>query len=154
MVRVNDVSSRLQHLLRTRGITQSTMASAIGTTPATVSRIAAGKAGLTVDMAERIAAETSARAGWLLTGELPMYAGQDMGAIAREGYRAGWRDAVAAMEQRLQDVAGAVPAGSAPATRPSRASALADAKRNHQELAKLGVLRTPAAGRPRRRKSA
>ena len=148
------MSTRLQHLLRTRGITQSTMASAIGTTPATVSRIAAGKAGLTVDMAERMGAETSVRAGWLLTGELPMYAGQDIGAIAREGYLAGWRDAVAAMEQRLPEVAGGVPAGDRPATRPSQSSALADAKRNHQELARSGVPGTPAVRRPRRRKSA
>lgn len=150
----NNVSTRMQQLLRARGVTQSDLAGVIGTTPATVSRIAAGKAGLTVDMAHRIAGQTGVRAGWLLTGELPMYAGQDTGAIAREGYLAGWRDAVAAMEQRLHEVAGGIPAGHGPATRPSSASALADAKRDHQELAKLGVLRAPAARRPRRRKSA
>jgi transcriptional regulator with XRE-family HTH domain len=131
----NEVSTRMQHLLRAREVTQSDLADGIGTTPATVSRIAAGKAGLTVEMAHRIAAETGVRAGWLLTGELPMYAGQDMGAIAREGYLAGWRDAVAAMEQRLYEVAGGAPAGDRPTKRPSPTSALADAKRNHQELA-------------------
>jgi transcriptional regulator with XRE-family HTH domain len=150
----NDVSNRLQQLLRSRGATQSEFASTIGTTPATVSRIAAGKAGLTVEMAHRIAAKTGVRAGWLLTGELPMYAGQDMGAIARAGYLAGWRDAVAAMEQRLYEVAAGAPAGDRPAKRPSATSALADAKRNHQELAKLGVLHAPPAKRARRPKSA
>jgi transcriptional regulator with XRE-family HTH domain len=150
----NDVSIRMQQLLRAHGVTQSALAAAIGTTPATISRIAAGKAGLTVEMAHRLATKTGVRAGWLLTGELPMYAGQDMGAIAREGYLAGWRDAVAAMEQRLYEVAGGAPTGDQPAKRPSSASALADAKRNNQELARLGVLHAPQIKRSRRSRSA
>ena len=144
---------RMRTLLRTRGLSQVALAQAIGTTGATISRIVSGKAGLTVGMARRIAATTGVRSAWLLTGELPMVEGQDLNAVARESYLAGWRDAVSSIEQRLKELSALAPGMAPEVSRRGSLSALAAAKRHHQELEARGLVRPPAAP-PARRKRA
>ena len=145
---------RLRELLASGGLSQSEIAEAVRTTGATISRIIGGKSGLTVGMAERIAAVTGVRAGWLLTGEIPMYPNQDLGNITREAYLAGWRDAVSAMRNRMDEIATGAPSGKAESTRRGSVSALDAAKRHRRELEERGLVHPPAAPAARRRKRA
>lgn len=149
-----DFGPRMKELLRVRGLSQIALADAIGTTGATMSRIVAGKAGLTVRMAHKIAAQTGVRSAWLLTGELPMMEGQDLSAVARESYLSGWRDAIASIEQRLKELGTLVPGLSPEISRRGSLSALGAAKQHRLELEARGLARPQGAPpRPRRKRA-
>src|SRR3990172_7163599 len=96
------IGQRVAEALRSRDLNQSQLAAKVGTSGATISRVIAGKLGLSVKLAEQIAAITEVRAGWLLTGELPMRRGQDLNAVAEASYLAGWRDAIASATLHLR----------------------------------------------------
>jgi transcriptional regulator with XRE-family HTH domain len=147
----HSASSRLSELLRRAGLTQAQLATEIGTTAASISRITAGKQGLTVEMATKVAEVTGVRVSWLLTGELPIRAdavGQD---ISRAAYEAGWRAALQAVLRQVgeleADASG--PPAKAP-TRPSRVAAVDAAQRHRAELERKGLAKTTGPARARR----
>ena len=147
------IGQRVAEALQARKLNQSQLAATVGTSTTTISRVISGKTGLSVELAEQVAATTGVRAGWLLTGELPMRPGQDLAAVAEASYLAGWRDAIAGVEQNLKVLAKQRPKESSAISRRGSLSALAAAKRHHQELEARGLVRPPAASpaRPRKR---
>ena len=145
---------RVQRLLEVRGINQSALAELVESTPATISRIVSNKTGLSVRLANEMASKTGVRAGWLLTGELPMFPGQDIGAVARDSYMAGWRDAVSATMSHLRKFASAPPSSEDAPNLPEPPAGLGAARRNRRELEEMGRVPSQGAGRPRRQKRA
>jgi transcriptional regulator with XRE-family HTH domain len=143
--------SRLAELLRRGGLTQAQLADETGTTAASVSRIVAGKQGLTVEMATMVAEVTGVRVSWLLTGELPIYpdaVGQD---ISRAAYEAGWRAALRAVLRQVGDLEAEAsgPPAKAP-SRPSRLAAVDAAQRHRAELEQGGLAKKTGPTKARR----
>lgn len=143
------IGQRVAEAQRTRSLNQSQLAAKVGTSGATISRVIAGKLGLSVELAEQVAAITGVRAGWLLTGELPMRRGQDLNAVAEASYLAGWRDAIANATQQLREMPVQGPKGSSDIRPVKSLSGLAAAKRH---LEKRGVTHSRVVPRARRRK--
>jgi len=143
---------RVDEAIRAQRLNQSQLAALTGTSGATISRVIAGKLGLSVELAERIAAVTGVRAGWLLTGELPMRQGQDLNAVAEASYLKGWRDAVASAEQQLKGMAEQGPGGISGVSPRASSSRLAAAKRHLQELEARGLVRAHVVPPAPRRK--
>ena len=152
-MRGKETGDRLAQVLSARRITQSRLAELVATTPATISRILAGKLGLTTQLAERISDKTGFRAGWLLTGDLPAAKDETMAQTLRATYLAGWRDAMTAVSAALETVG--EPAVERPMTKGRQLSAsLAAAKQRRQELVALGRVGPPNARPARRQKPA
>ncbi|TFH40084.1 MAG: XRE family transcriptional regulator [Lysobacterales bacterium] len=148
------IGQRVGEALQAKGLNQSQLAAKVRTSGATISRVIAGKLGLSVELAEQIAGITGVRAGWLLTGELPMRPGQDLAAVAEASYRAGWQDAIASVERDLKVLA-RQGSKQSPAVSPrGSAAALAAAKRHREELEALGLVHPPAVPPAHRRKRA
>jgi len=143
--------SRLADLLRRAGLTQAQLAIGVGTTAASVSRITAGKQGLTVEIATRVAEVTGVRVSWLLTGELPMYPDAVRQDISRAAYEAGWRAALQAVLRQVGDLepGNASPAAIAP-SRPSRVAAVDAAQRHRAELEQRGLAKKTGPAKARR----
>ncbi len=148
------IGQRVAEAVRAKGLNQSQLAVKVGTSGATISRVIADKLGLSVELAEQIARITGVRAGWLLTGELPMRRGQDLNAVAEASYLAGWQDAFASAEQQLRALAKQGPKGAAEVTPRGSLSRLAAAKRHLQELEARGLVRPRAAPPVHHRKRA
>src|SRR3990172_7842770 len=149
------IGKRVGEALRTRQLNQSQLATKVGTSGATISRVIAGKLGLSVELAEQIAGITGVGAGWRLIGELTMRRGQDLNAVAEASYLAGWQDAIANAGQQLREMAKQGPKGSSEVSPPRGSPArLAAAKRHLQELEARGLVRPRAAPPARRRKRA
>ena len=142
---IGATGQRVAEAIRVQGLNQSQLAAKAGTSGATISRVIAGKLGLSVELAGRIAAVTDVRAGWLLTGELPMRRGQDLNAVAEASYLKGWRDAVASAEQQLKRMAEQGPGGISGVSFRGSSSRLAAAKRHLQELEARGLAGPRAA---------
>ncbi len=82
--------ARLAQAVRYSATTQTELARKAGVKQSALSRIICGKQALSVELALAIAAVTGVRAGWLLTGELPMRPGESMEETLGDAYQAGW----------------------------------------------------------------